>query len=145
MLLAAGRICAALAMNKPLPRRPYVSRELPVHVSVLEYLRLMFPKHMIHHSPNGFGVKLPATVPERVRVIVYAAIAKAMSLAKHMGTVSGWPDIEVITVPPMFFEVKPEGEYPSPEQKAVGAALQAAGAHWAVVRSTDDVAECLRE
>ncbi len=128
---------------KPLPRRPYVSREQPVHLAVLQYLRLVLPGVPIHHSPNGFGVKLPAGVPPNIRTIVYAAIAKAMSLAKHLGCVPGWPDIECIMVPPLFFEVKPEGEYPSPEQKAVGAALQAAGARWAVVRSIDDVAECL--
>ncbi len=47
--------------------------------------------------------------------------------------------ILVHTGPPYFLEVKREGTYQSPEQKAFQQQAEKAGAHYAVVRSIDDV------
>lgn len=119
---------------KPLPARPYVSRELPVHRSILQYLRLALPDAVTHHSPQNLGV---GQGKDR-------AIARAVALAKDMGMLVGWPDL--ITVHEgrlLAWEVKADGGTTSEAQKAVGAALQAAGAHWAVVRGIEDVRECL--
>lgn len=126
------------AFAKPLPSRPYRAKprdiEGPIHRSILDYLRLTLPKAVIHHSANEIGLS-------------GKAIERVIAKAKWNGMLVGFPDIIVITAgsPAIGFEVKAPGGYPSDAQKAVGAALQAAGAHWAVVRSTDDVRECLRE
>jgi hypothetical protein len=111
--------------------RAYRSMELPVHRSILRYLHLAFPGAIIHHSPQNLGVKGDG-------------IARAVALAKSMGMVIGWPDLVVIWRGQiMGFEVKAEGGAASDAQKAVGAAFQANGAQWAVVRSIPDVTECL--
>jgi hypothetical protein len=58
----------------------------------------------------------------------------------------GFPDLLVIWRGRcMGFEVKAEGGTTSPAQKAMGALMQANGAHWAVVRSIDDVREYLAQ
>ena len=113
--------------------RAYRSLELPIHRAILSYLRLAFPKGITHHSPQNIGVD-------------GAKVARAVALSKSMGMVSGWPDL--ITIADgrvMAWEVKAEGGTVSDAQKAVGAALQANGVHWAVVRSIDDVRDYLRE
>lgn len=114
-------------------KRPYRSLELPIHRSILSYLRLALPRAVTHHSPQNFGVKGPD-------------IARAVALAKSMGMVPGWPDLITIADGKVYaWEVKAEGGITSDAQKAVGAAMQANGAHWAVVRSIDDVRDYLRE
>lgn len=111
--------------------RPYRSLELGIHRAILNYLRLAFPKGITHHSAQNFGVKGPE-------------IARAVALAKSMGMLPGWPDLITIADGKIYaWEVKAEGGTVSDAQKAVGAAMQANGAHWAVVRSIDDVRDCL--
>lgn len=59
-------------------------------------------------------------------------------LPKH--TPRGLADIIVVHIGrPFFLEVKRPGTYQSPDQKAFQAEAEAAGAHYAVVRSIDDV------
>lgn len=122
---------------KALPRRPYASRrdvEGPIHRAILTYLRLTLPKAVVHHSANEVSLSGPA-------------VARAIAKAKWNGMLVGFPDILVIALgaPPMTFEVKAPGGHPSDAQKAVGAALQAAGARWAVVYGIGDVTACLQE
>lgn len=113
--------------------RAYRSLELPIHRAILNYLHLRFPTGLTHHSPQNLGVKGPD-------------IARAVSLSKSMGMVPGWPDlITIADGKVMAWEVKSEGGTASDAQKNVGAMLIANGARWAVVRSIDDVQQCLAE
>ena len=67
---------------------------------------------------------------------------------KRMGTKRGWPDY-VCPVPPhgrlLAMELKAEGGRQSPDQKAVQAQLEAAGARYVVIRSLDDLRQTLAE
>lgn len=107
--------------------------EQAVHAAVLTYLRTTFPRAVIHHSPNEVDMRGPEA-------------AKSIAKARKMGTVKGWPDIEMLHRGAFWtFEVKSEGGRTTPEQAAVGAQIIAGGGRWAVVRSIDDVAECIEE
>lgn len=112
--------------------RKRFDREGPVHASVLDYLRLRFPKAVIHHSPNETSLKGPD-------------VARMIGKQKRMGMVTGFPDLMVLTSgwPFMAFEVKAENGRTTDAQEAVGAAIQAAGGRWAVVRGIADVADAL--
>lgn len=113
--------------------RAYRSRELPIHRSILAYLRLALPSAITHHSPQNFGIE-------------GEAIKRAVALAKSMGMMPGWPDLVTIADGKVIgWEVKAEGGTISEAQQTVGAAFKANGAHWAVVRSIDDVREYLTE
>lgn len=113
--------------------RPYRSLELPIHRAVLHYLKLALPGAVIHHSAQNLGVTGPA-------------IARAVALSKSMGMCVGFPDLLVIwRGRVMGFEVKAEGGTTSETQRAVGAAFGDNGARWAVVRSIDDVRDCLAD
>ena len=108
-----------------------VDRERPIHLAVLHYLRLKFPGCVIHHSPNELALK-------------GREVAMQIAKAKHFGMAVGFPDLVAFTSHgALFFEVKAEGNYLTPEQKAVGEKLTAAGFRHAVVRSVDDVDEAL--
>jgi len=107
------------------------SPEKKVHEDVLAYLRLKFPKAVIHHSPNEFG----ASGKE---------IARQIAKHKKMGMAVGFPDLIALTDKgPMLFEVKAEGNYATESQKALHSDLDALGYRVAVVRSVDDVREKL--
>jgi hypothetical protein len=113
--------------------RVYRSRELNTHKAILSYLRLALPHAITHHSAQNFGIEGDA-------------IKRAVALAKAMGMVSGWPDLVTLyNGKVMGWEVKAEGGTVSDAQKTVGAAFIANGAHWAVVRSIDDVKQYLAE
>jgi hypothetical protein len=121
------------------------SLELPVHRSCLEYLQYALPGAVIHHSPNGFGISLPADIPDKWRAVIYGLIKRAVSLAKLMGMMDGFPDLLVIyNGVTMGFEVKAEGGTQSIAQRGVQASFMANGARYAVVRSIDDVKEKLQ-
>ncbi len=107
--------------------------EEAIHAAIVEYLRTMLPAAwLVHHSPNG-----GARVAERVR-------------AAKMGTIAGWPDLEVKGR--IYEDGKPEG-YPfnvyfevkaprgtlSDEQIAVHDRLRDIGDRVFVVRSIDEV------
>lgn len=107
--------------------------ERVIHEAVLGFLSTAFPDAVIHHSPNEVDIR----GEEAARTIVKA---------RRMGTVKGWPDIEMICRGAFWtFEVKAPGNQASDDQKACGARIIAAGGRWAVVRSIDDVAECVEE
>lgn len=105
--------------------------ESPVHRSILAYLRHVFPRALIHHSPNGSSLKGPE-------------VARQIAKAKSLGMVKGFPDLVVFhDGTALFFEVKARSGTVQPEQKDVLAQLAALGFRTAIVRSIDDVAECL--
>mgnify|MGYP003442690372 CR=1 FL=1 len=108
-----------------------IDREGPIHRAILHYLRVVLPGAIIHHSASE-GV--------RGGKAGYLDGAKR----KGMGQVSGFPDILALTeAGPLFFEVKAEGSYASPAQKAMHGQLAALGYSVAVVRSVEDVREVL--
>ena len=95
--------------------------EGPIHKGILELLRLYLPGALVHHSPNEMDMAGDAEARAR-------AIARAASL----GTVKGWPDIEILWRGQFWaLEVKAPGNGPSPEQQAVGEAIEARGGCWA--------------
>ena len=125
--------------------RTYRSAELHIHRACLHYLQLTLPGAVIHHSPNGFGISLPAGFPDKWRGLVLGLIARAVSLAKLMGMMDGFPDLLVIyNGVTMGFEVKAEGGTQSIAQRGVHASFMVNGARYAVVRSIDDVKEKLQ-
>lgn len=103
-----------------------------IHRSILHWLRAVLPGAIIHHSPNSvrWGGKA-------------AQINGAKNVA--MGTLAGFPDIFCRTYSgDFYFEVKAEGSYLSPAQKAFRDQLAALGCHrYAVVRSIEDAREAL--
>ena len=108
-------------------------REGPIHRSILNYLRLQYPRAVIHHSPNE-GVR-------GGRRGAWDGVRK-----KAMGQLAGFPDIIMLHDGAFYaFEVKAERGYPTQAQKDVGAQIEANGGVWAVVRSIDDVAEVIEE
>lgn len=110
-----------------------VEREMPIHLAVLQYLRLRFPGAVIHHSPNEASLKGPA-------------VARMIAKNRNMGMVKGFPDLLVLDDGEvMGFEVKAEGGRLTDSQKDVGEQFAANGCRWAVVRSVVDVEECLAE
>lgn len=109
----------------------WTDREGPLHRSILAHLRRLFPAAVIHHSPNGSSLKGPE-------------VARQIAKAKSLGMVKGFPDLVVFHEgEALFFEVKAEGGKTQPEQNEVLAQLKAQGFRAAVVRSLQDVDECL--
>ncbi|ARO14420.1 hypothetical protein BVG79_01074 [Ketogulonicigenium robustum] len=108
------------------------SPERAVHLAVLAYLRaVLFGNPVIHHSPNELGLSGPAA-------------ARQVAKHKHLGMTSGFPDLVAFTFHgPLFFEVKADGNYPTPIQKALHADLERLNYRCAVVRSVDDVRAAL--
>lgn len=102
--------------------------EGPIHRSILAYLRLRFPKALIHHSANEIGLQGDA-------------VARQIAKAKRNGMVKGFPDIMVITGPGpgMYFEAKAPGGRLDKDQQAVHDHLRDLGQLVAVVRSIDEV------
>ena len=106
--------------------------EFPVHTAICDWLRMVLPHALVHHSAQGLDLGGPAA-------------ARAVAKARRMGMVKGYPDLTVhlpggATV---FFEVKAEGGRPDKDQKAVLGALTDLGFRAAVVRSVDDCRSCL--
>lgn len=112
-----------------------VDREGPIQRAIVAYLRATFPDCIVHHCRNEINKR-------------GSHIARELAGAKRKGAVTGFPDLMVLlyaTRGPLFFEVKAEGNYATPEQKAVHDHLRALGYPVAVVRSIQDVRDCLRE
>lgn len=101
-----------------------------IHRQVADYLRWSKPRAVWFHCPNGGG-----------RSKAEAGILKAL------GTLPGVPDLLFIcdggTI--KFIELKAEGKYLSPAQKAFRETVSGMGASYAVCRSVEDVAETLWE
>lgn len=119
-----------LALTSPKVKR--IDREGPIHKAILQYLRFVYPRAAIHHSPNEFDM-------------AGRKIARQIAKARNLGTRKGWPDIEMLYEGTFYtFEVKAKGNYALPEQKQCGEDIQASGGYWAVVRSVDDVESCMK-
>ena len=103
--------------------------EGPIHRAILNYLKLQYPRAVIHHSPNEMNIKAD-----------HISKAIAQNKAKAMGMQPGWPDIEMLLDGQMyFFEVKAPKGVVSTAQAACGARIEAAGGRFYVVRSIEDV------
>lgn len=102
--------------------------EGPIHRAILAFLRLRFPKALIHHSANEMGLQ-------------GQDVARQIAKAKHNGMLPGFPDIMMITGagPAIFFEVKAPGGRLTQAQQDVHDQLRALGQLVAVVRSIDEV------
>ena len=99
------------------------AREDPIHIFALKWLRLSLKGAVVHHSPN----ESPSNVNKGWKHRNY-----------KMGTVTGWPDLEAIwNGHVLFLEIKaPKGRI-TQTQEDVAVRLQAAGAHYYVVRSPE--------
>ena len=110
-----------------------MKREEPIQKAIVDYLRLQYPRAITHHCRNEINKR-------------GANIARELARAKQLGAVAGFPDIIFLPGEKVaFFEVKAEGNYASPAQKAVHQAMADLGYFCAVVRSIDDVKEALSE
>ena len=111
-------------------------REGPVQAGIVKYLRAVLPPECIVHFAKGeINKRGKAFMIEQAR-------------ATRLGACKGFPDLVVIpyaTAGVFFLECKAEGNYATPEQKAMHERLRSLGYRVAVVRSVDDVREKLRE
>ena len=100
------------------------SDETPIHIAIVEYLRLVLPDALIWHTPNG-GKRSKREAAE----------------LKRMGVLAGVPDIAILTRfgVVLFIEVKAPKGRQSPEQVAFHDFCIAAKVHYFVARSVDDV------
>lgn len=110
-----------------------VDREGPVHRAILAHLRTQLPDALIVHAANEIGLR-------------GRDVARQIAKAKWNGMVPGFPDLACFLSEGecILFEVKAEGNSTSPAQKEVLARLQQLGFHTAVVRSVQDVDDCLK-
>lgn len=108
-------------------------REGPIHRSILSWLEFVLPSRaMIHHSPNEVDLSGPD-------------IARAIAKARRLGTVKGWPDLEIVLDGRIYMlEVKAEGADLTGDQPKVRDRAEENGVPYAVVRSIDDAREALR-
>lgn len=106
--------------------------EGPIHRSILHWLRAVLPGALIWHPANESRRPGRAGIVER-------------AMNKGNGVLAGVPDICGRTYSgDFYFEVKAEGSYLSPAQKAFRDQLAALGCHrYAVVRSIEDAREAL--
>jgi hypothetical protein len=102
--------------------------ETPIHISIVQYLRLVLPGALVIHPANG-GKRS----------------AREGAEFKRMGVLAGTFDLIIVTQDGRlcFLEVKDAKGVMSAPQKAFGASLDAAGVPWAVVRSVDDARRVL--
>jgi hypothetical protein len=83
-----------------------------------------------------------ARMPERELQSLVAELCRVLGLAHfHVlhsrGMEPGWPDSVIVGERVIFRELKSQAGKLTPEQRAVGATLKAAGADWAVWRPRD--------
>lgn len=110
-----------------------VDREGPIQKAIVDYLHSVMPFAIVHHCKNEINKR-------------GKGIAIEIANAKRKGMVPGFPDLIVLPysrVGPLFFEVKAKGNYADPNQKKIHKEMQDLGYNVAVVRSVDDVRECL--
>lgn len=107
--------------------------EGPIHRAILAYLRLRFPRGLVHHSPNAIGLS-------------GKHVMRQIARDKQNGTVTGWPDLTICAGGRVFFvEVKGPKGYPSQAQKDVHQVLRDNGFPVCVARSVDDVVKFLED
>lgn len=110
-------------------------REDPIHRAILQYLRLALPGALVVHAANEVGLS-------------GSDVARAISKAKSLGMMPGFPDLMVIPaagIGPLFFEVKAKGGRLSAAQRDVISALDDLGYRVAVVGSISDVSARLAD
>lgn len=116
-------------------------REGPIHKAILRYLGTIRGA-FVFHPANEIASKALRGFGQRGQ----QAAMRAQVKAKALGMVPGIPDLVMVLDGQAYaFEVKAEGNYQQPNQKAVMEAWRAAGGFYAVVRSIDDVRESLSE
>lgn len=107
-------------------------REGPIHLAILNYLRMKYPRALVHHSPNANTMR-------------GKDVARLIAKNKHMGMLPGFPDLIMLHHGTFYaFEVKAPGNKPQDNQLEVGAAIEANGGCFAIVRSIDDVIEAMQ-
>lgn len=131
---------AAKLVRAQRPKRKRIDHEGPVHIAVLNRLRVELPSALIHHAANELGLSGISAMRSRKKAL-------------RMGMQKGWPDIEVLLPGgvALFFEVKAPAApgrragKESTDQEELRLAAQAMGHRWAVVRSQDDAVAALDE
>lgn len=117
---------------KTVRRKAPVVSEHALQLSVTQYLRLALPADVVWTA-----------VDHAARISPRQGRAR-----KDRGVKKGQPDYRFILPPhgrSAEIELKREGAYQEPEQKAWQAATEAAGGLYAVCRSVDDVTQTLAE
>lgn len=112
-----------------------MEREAPIQRAIVDWLRLVMPDAIIHHSKNEINKR-------------GTAIARELAKAKRQGVVTGFPDLIVLPyshVGAVFFEVKAPGRNATEIQKETHEKLRKLGYRVAVVRSIDDARDRLQE
>lgn len=105
----------------------WTDREGPIHRACLNYLRMQYPRALIHHSPNENSM-------------TGKDVARLIRKNKDMGMLPGFPDILMLHQGRVYgFEVKAAGGRQSEAQKAIQAVMEGAGGIYAVVMSIEDV------
>lgn len=136
----AAMFAAAEALQNPKPAKKREDREGPIHMAILDYLRLALPGALIHHSPNEMGVSAyiagdDPSIIARIR----NALRKAILRAIEMGMLPGFPDFIIFWKGRLLaIEAKAAPNKPSPTQIDVGALIERNGGTWAVAYSLDD-------
>lgn len=118
-----------------------VDREGPIQEAIVNYLEQVMPDALVHHCRNEINKR------GKGNGWVKNNIAMELAKAKRRGMKPGFPDIIVLpyaNVGALFFEVKAEGNPTQPNQDAIHAHMTRLGYRVAVVRSIDDVRECLQ-
>ena len=109
-------------------------REGPIQRQIVAYLRAVLPGAIIHHSANESHLSGKRAMLATVR-------------KKSDGMLPGFPDLIVMpdaVIGPFFLEVKAGKNDTTDAQKEVHTSLEALGYRVSVVRSVQDVRECLR-
>lgn len=111
--------------------------EQQAHEAILDYLRLRYPRALIHHSPNENALSF----------LDRRAAARISAKNKRLGMVKGFPDLLVIHPGPIVwaFEVKSPNGRQSPEQRWLESVLREIGVQYGVVRSIDEVQDAIAE
>ena len=103
------------------------SDETPIHIAIVDFIRLVLPDALVWHTPNG-----------------HKRSKREAAELKRMGVLPGVFDIAILRNDGLFFlEVKANRGVLSDAQEAFGVALDAAGVPWMVVRSIDDARRAL--
>lgn len=104
--------------------------EAQLHREVADYLRAVLDPAQVEWTtfPAGGGGRIRG------------------AMLKGMGLLAGWPDIQFVVRnrPLMLIELKAEGKYPTPEQRALHERLRGLGCLVAVCRSVDEVEGTLK-
>lgn len=104
--------------------------ETSIHISILKWLRLVLPKSIVYHTPNGQR----RSKSERAQF-------------KRLGGSAGIPDLTILTSDgrALFCEIKTRRGCLTPEQREFRDFCIAARIPHAVVRSIDETRDFLAE